>query len=1218
MPKYTLFFLLLLPLSSFAQFTISGRVVDFKDKKPVANADVFLNNSTSGTNTGKNGEFKMSVRPGKYFIIVSIIGYTDYSAQVQVINGNVTLGDIEIAPSNKTLKEVVVKPNEIPSSYLYNFKEQFLGSSDIAHDCKILNPEILDISYNRNDSTYSASSGDYLIIENPDLGYRIKFKLQDFYCTTNIDSPVIRYNGFVHFEEMDGKSSDIRRWKARRYDVYKNSAMHFFRALVSNRIDDEGFKVQQYITYWNFKRAPDSVIVKKLDSLKKKLKGDGDDMEIRNQVKYWEREWKQPKIIKELRTYPMEQSDLLRVTDKPNVFAFGCDFDKLFVTYNEEKHFDDDIKLTHLNNPKNTECTLIAFDKAFALLDRYGSRLDPYDINFFGVWSKMRVADLLPVDYLSPQEEDANANNPVAVEKVDSTVSNKITTAIADYNTNHITEKAYLHFDRSYYAAGDTIFFKAYVTTGDNHQPSTLSSVLHVDLIDGKGSLNKSISLGIAGGVAWGSLVLPDTLAGGNYQVRAYTEWMRNDGSKAFFDKIVPVAAVAGVKSGIKVNAPSQAMAGKPDVQFFPEGGGWIPGVKTKMAFKAISPNGFGIDAKGTVIDDAGKTVGFFISAHNGMGSFYITGEAGRTYKANITYPDFIQAVVNLPPFSDKGIAMTLNNDSPDKIAVTINATPQYLQANKGKYYTLIYYSNGKANSQVLKLDDATIPTDIYKRELRSGIVRITLFAPGGEPLAERLVFVQNFDELKLKISPDKTAYTTKDKVNLTLNALDEDSAPVSGHFSVSVTDENKLPEAVNNEHTILTDLLLTSELKGYVEQPNYYFDNPTPDVLNNLDILMLTQGYRGFEWRQVFDDKKALVNYPVENGLSLSGMLKTMTGKPVAGGTVTLLSTRHALAKDTTTDNNGNFKFTNLFLTDTARLVLHGHMKNNSDKVKIEITKDIPVATKLSNPDTSMIPITPEVAAAMKKRYEQSGNMKSGIMLKQVNIKRNVNHPSTPELTNSQNLNGAGNADQVIMGSQLVGCPNVRDCLMSLMHGVQYNAGVFYSIRTHVELLGGSRQPMVFIIDGVVTNQTLMGKPPEDMLDMLSPNDIYSIEILVSQSYLSIYGADASGGAIVITTKRGNESTVVNADGSIYYTFHGFEKTRNFYSPKYDVTTPPNPHPDQRTTIYWQPELITDGAGNGSFEFFNSTDPGTYRVVVEGMDTKGNIGRHVYHYTVK
>ena len=1204
MPKFLVFLFIILPFSCFAQYTISGRILNYADKKPIASADVFINNATSGTASGSNGEFKLNgVKPGRYYIIVSIVGYNDFSEPVQV-NGDIRLNDIYLTVSNKTLNEVVVKPTEIPTDLMYNFKQQFLGKSDIAQDCKILNPEVLDINFDRVTRLLTASSsGEYLIIENPDLGYRIKYKLADFAYRDTI-APMVKYSGHVRFEQMDGKPADMRRWEKARYEAYKNSAMHFYRALLADRLDEEGFKAEQYIVFQNPYRPADSIIKKKIEHYKFLLTKD--DTPVRDTLKYWERELKQPLIFRELRTYSLEQQDLLRATNQPGLFALGCDTDKLFIIYNDKGHFDN-FKLDHVANPKNTECTLISFNSAFGFIDRNGVLANPYDVSYMGVWANERVADLLPVDYNPPDQGTS--------EPVDSTASKKVIAALTNYTTNHAVEKAYLHFDKPYYAAGDTMYFKAYVTVGDKHEPSNLSNVLHVDLVDGNGNINKSTKLAISGGIAWGDLTLPDSLPGGRYRVRAYTEWMRNDGSAGFFDKIIPVAAVTTVKSAVKTSSVILAPS-KPDIQFFPEGGSLVAGVKTRIAFKAIGVNGLGITVKGDITDETNNKIGSFASVHKGMGYFYISPETGKTYKAGVTFENGVQETITLPAANDKGITLAVNNDSTMKIAVKIIAGQDYFQANKGKDLTLIVYSGGTVTNIICKLDKPIVPVDVFKRSMRSGIARITLFSPNGEPLSERLAFVQNFDGLKLKINSDKIKYNVQDKVSMKLNVLNDDGEPTAGDFSVSVTDENKVPVDVNDENTILTSLLLTSDLKGYVEQPNYYFANPTPEVLGNLDILMLTQGYRGFEWKDVFDVNKPIVNYPAETSLSLSGTVKTMNDKPVNDGHITLLSTKLAIAKDTTTDDKGNFKFTGLFVTDTTKLVLHGTLKNNSAKVKIDISKpDIPVVAKLSNTDTSAGPITPAMAEAMRKRYEQSGSMKSGIVLKQVNVKSNVYHSATPVLTHSANLNGPGNADQVYTGDQLVGCPDVRECLKALLRGVYIENGVFYNERTHVEILTGKRQPMVFIVDGLVSAQT--DGTGQDILNNLAAQDIYSVEVLLSTSYLSIYGANASAGAIIITTRHGGESAVVQADGSVVYTFHGFEKARTFYSPKYDVAVTASNHPDQRSTIYWQPELTTDDTGSAGFDFFNATDPGTYRVVVEGMDGKGNLGRYVYYYYV-
>ena len=226
----------------------------------------------------------------------------------------------------------------------------------------------------------------------------------------------------------------------------------------------------------------------------------------------------------------------------------------------------------------------------------------------------------------------------------------------------------------------------------------------------------------------------------------------------------------------------------------------------------------------------------------------------------------------------------------------------------------------------------------------------ITLFAQNDEPLCERLFFVQNYDRVALNVSADKRTYTKREKASIKLNALNRKYEPVRGHFSVSVTDENKVPDNDNRAGNILTDLLLTSDLKGYVEQPGYYFTDTGVTARKDLDLVMLTQGYRRFEWRRVMDTASQTISFPAEKGVSIAGRVTNLSNKPVAKGTITLLQPNGGLFLNAQTDNNGLFRFANLVFTDSMQFVLSAVNANNKNSTKItwfnEI-KDAPAVQK-------------------------------------------------------------------------------------------------------------------------------------------------------------------------------------------------------------------------------------------------------------------------------
>ncbi|HEY9002053.1 MAG TPA: carboxypeptidase-like regulatory domain-containing protein [Mucilaginibacter sp.] len=385
----------------FAQTTITGRVVNHNDKKPIANASIFLSNTTIGNESAKDGNFILKgIKSGKYQIIVSVVGFKTYNENIVANDNPIDLHDIELVPEVKTLKEVSIRYKADPDRELYLklFKDQFIGTSELASDCVLINPEVLDLDYDKSKYTLTASSYDFLKIENKDLGYRLKYLVKDFsYCANPTLKRPLHYQGFVLFEEMKGTAGQERRWKRNRQNAYEGSEMHFFRSVVSNRLNEEGFRVLQWAIYQNPERPPDSIINSKIKSFTK-LKNT-DSKKYNDSLKFWEKKKDLKKVLETLMDYPLSEEEIVKLTDQKDMYALGCDMDNLHITYNKDLHFSKKGLIYHLDEASNRESSVISFSKPYAFFDNNGIVLNINSISLSGVWARNRVAELLPYDY---------------------------------------------------------------------------------------------------------------------------------------------------------------------------------------------------------------------------------------------------------------------------------------------------------------------------------------------------------------------------------------------------------------------------------------------------------------------------------------------------------------------------------------------------------------------------------------------------------------------------------------------------------------------------------------------------------------------------------------------------------------------------------------------------------------------------------------------------
>ena len=873
----------------------------------------------------------------------------------------------------------------------------------------------------------------------------------------------------------------------------------------------------------------------------------------------------------------------------------------------------------------------------------------------------------------------------------------KLISQTGQYQSERPYEKVHLHLDKPYYAIGDNIWFKAYVVSSENNQPSGISKILYAELINEKDSVKQTLKLPLMVGLAWGEFTLSDTLREGNYRIRAYTSWMRNFGEDYFFDKTISIgnaitnniitetnytfskegtsqkvnAAInykdidgnpisnkdvnyevelgsrtiskGGAKTDSKGNLsltfinnqpfilksgsintqlklddkrsvtknfPVKSTSNDTDVQFFPEGGDLVAGLVSTVAFKVLGAAGLGEPVSGYLTDNANIRITEFKSEHQGMGLFRFRPYEGQAYKAIVKFDDGYEKSFDLPRIQPKGCVLSIDNSDPENLMISITATVSLVNEE----VTLIAQGNNRIHYvSKSKLTGTRLSTSIPKKRFPEGILQLTLFSAQNEPLAERLIFINHQEQLKIDVSTSAQDFAKREKVRLSLQVTDKDDKPVLGSFSVSVIDETKVPYDDHNETTILSNLLLTSDLKGYIQQPNYFFTATDENKIRQLDILMLTQGWRRFAWKNILADTYPALIYQPEQNAAVSGKV-TANGKAVTKGKVTLFyMAEKPFLTDTFTDAQGKFRFSNLNFPDSTKIVLQARNEKDRKNVKIELDQ-IPaqLVTKNKNLANAEINVNKSLVAYLKNSMNQFDSLRrmgnGSIMLDEVKIVA-----EKQEVKNSANLNGAGNADAIITGDKLSHCTfDLSQCLQGMVTGLLMRDGIPYLSRN---LNSSFMLPthMLIVVDGMDVDP--------DYLSLINPTDVESIEVLKSAINTSIYGTKGVGGVLIITMKQGEytlRSSNTYTPGIIKFTPKGFYKTREFYSPNYDDPKTGITATDLRTTIYWNPQVITDAGGKASVGFFNADGPGNYKVVVEGINEQGHIGRSIYRYKVK
>ena len=764
------------------------------------------------------------------------------------------------------------------------------------------------------------------------------------------------------------------------------------------------------------------------------------------------------------------------------------------------------------------------------------------------------------------------------------------------WRSQYAPEKVYLQLDKPYYAPGQIIWLKGYVLEAASLRPSAKSGVLYVDLLNQQNQPVERLTLKAEKGKTTGDISLPTDLPPGNYRLVAYTQWMRNFGENTFFNLAFPVLGVSDT------SAETSVVNANPDVQFFPEGGDLIAGISNRVAFKATSPTGTGIAVNGSVYDDQGRKITDFADTHLGMGAFVLEPQPGRQYIARVKTTAGKTAEYTLPAVKQAGYVLYIDEiTDANNLLVTVTG-----KTTKAESLILTGISRDalQFSRQFSLQSGQTNRLSISKKDFPTGIVRFNLARANGEPLAERLAFVDHQDDLQLSIISDKKSYAGRDQVTLQLEARDHQGKPVATDFGLAVTD-NELVKTAENGLNLKSHLLLASDLKGQVEEPGYYFVDNAVNRKEALSYLLMTQGWRRFSWQETTAGSFPAIKYAPETDLTVRGRLVTNKGKAIAGGEALLyLQGQHLTFITTETNKEGEFAFGGFDFTGNIEVVVQGtDARGRRHNLQVKMTENNFAPTAPAVFGTWTVGLVASTRQEfIKANYRQmtlTAEEKNAYTLRGILL-------STVEVKGEQDMvvpfSLHQQADVVISGNALPVAPsgNIIQSLQGRVAGLQvYQTGP-NQFRASIR---GQMNPPLYLLDGMPVSESTVAS--------LNQFDLNRIEILKNGASASIYGGQASGGVIAFFTNRGGEEPVEVQPGRyiITHQLKGYSKVREFYSPRYDNQNTINNEPDLRTTLYWNPNVKTNADGKAAITFYTADRSTTYRAFADGISEEGKAG---------
>ncbi|MEL7124067.1 MAG: TonB-dependent receptor plug domain-containing protein, partial [Bacteroidota bacterium] len=716
-----------------------------------------------------------------------------------------------------------------------------------------------------------------------------------------------------------------------------------------------------------------------------------------------------------------------------------------------------------------------------------------------------------------------------------------------------------------------------------------------------------------------GEFTLDKNLAEGKYMLRAYTNYMRNFGELFFYKRTFEIwDPYSKVENETSVSTKKESADF--DVSFFPEGGDLVQNLSSRVAIKAVDNNGNSINVEGKIFDGNDQQVAIFKTIKLGMGFFSLSPSA-TTYYAEVVYNGKTKTFP-LPKVKEKGYVLKVDSRKKDEVTVSVKTNvPDGLNQAfvlghlRGNTFCTLEGQEGQMEFS------GTVKTS----ELPDGIAHFTLFDLEGRPIAERLSFISNpQNKVNCQIDLSASSYGTREKVELDLQLTDNNNTGIAGISSISITDQSAVytPE---NTQDIRTYLLLNSDLKGYIEEPAFYFKDESAGRRTVLDLLMMTQGWRRFKWEDLLEDQMPEIKYPLEKGFSLGGKVTKLSGNKGVKANVYISILENGFVMDNiTTDESGEFLFLGLDFPDTSAIILQASKYEENTSSKKKKKNKTPADIGPGGKRNVDIRINPFLAP----RANQDGSFTYPLPNQETLGEFFEDNQRMDVADANYNLwsidldavvvkgrRKAAEPEELALANQTYKTPDHRLILDSVSNA-QVATDIFQLIRgrypgvrvqgtfpdqiiTMRGVTGAGNEAALVIVDGVPVDA--------DVVNFLNPNDVAVIDVLKGAS-AAFYGSRGINGILAIYTRKGAGMPPAESpsEGIINMKHPGYYQAREFYAPTYTKKNLDDPKPDYRPTLFWEPAIQLNNQGKASLSFFTADKTSTYNIIVEGITAEG------------